>query len=567
MSDKLITEEIIDDTLSIEKVESDRTGALGENKEIYYGTDGNGGLIGDTTAAYDKAGSQFVIDPDDGFESASEMQIANQNASYQQTVNEIGQAKEQAQKDYTKEQTGSYVDYMKGVDAFGANAEQMAAMGLSRSGYNENSQVQAYVAYQNRVAVARESFNKIMLEYSNQMERARIANDSAIAQIYANSAQQLAALEIEKVAAVGQLVGQYQSAGNQINTRYDNLWKDTFDVMLQNRNNIESTILTTGVIPSDEKLAAAGMTREEAEALQGRYQNEIANEQTTATNNAQKHILDLIQSGAKPTAEQIAAAGWTQEYVDSLNELYNPTIKKSQDITANVDAYLAQGDLSGAITYAENNKGEISTEEYQALYYNIALNSDVDASTIETCIDTITEWKNSGKLSATDARSLEAYYYSQLGTSSDKAGIKLERINEGRYPGLVNPADYTYKGRQYFVKNKEIESNTVSILNGIATGSGKKTPAHGTIVMYNGKLYAYDSHTLPSGFLNLGMTTATKWKPIEIDSVNIGSNTVADELTKYFNTHKTATPEHSNNSTTKPHDDLKYSKYVDLQRR
>lgn len=571
-----VTEDVVDDTLSVDKVEEGRTGALTDNKDIYYGTDGKGGLIGDTNAAYDKAGSQFVIDPDDGFTSAAEMQIANQNASYQQTVTEIGQAKDQAQKDYTKEQTGSYVDYMKGIDPFGVNAEQMAAMGISQSGYNENSKVQAYVAYQNRVAVARESFNRIMLDYANQMERARIANDAAIAQIYASSAQQLAALEIERVAAVGQLVGQYQASANDINTRYDGLWKDTLDsiykdktfdeevrmnnetIKQQNRDNIESTILTTGVIPSEAALEAAGMTMDEAKALQGRYQTETAAKQTTATNEAQQHVLALIQGGAKPTASQIEAAGWTQEYIDSLNALYNPTINKGQqnstgvhitapDVSRNVDAYLANDNMGGAEAYLSKmlKDGEISKEEYQELYYNMAMNNEVTVENIGTNIDMITKWKNSGKLSAADAASLTSYYYGQIGASSDKAGVKLERIEGG-----ASDYYYKYKGTDYLTTYANIDSDTKSILNGIATGSGGKTPAHGTVVMYNGKLYVYDNHVTKHGFWGR-RETANTWKEIYMDSAITGNGqTIKEALTKYSNTHEVASPEHSNNTWT-----------------
>jgi hypothetical protein len=528
MSKNIVVEEIVDDTLPVDKVENDRQGALGENKEIYYGTDGSGGLIGDTTAAYDNAGSQFVIDPDDGFESAAEKQIASQNASYQQSLKEIGQLTEQAQKDYTKEQAGSYVDYMKGIDSFGVNAEQMAAMGLSRSGYNENSQVQAYVAYQNRVAVARESFNKIMLEYSNQMERARISNDAAIAQIYANSAQQLAALEIEKVAAIGQLVGQYQTSTNQINARYDSLWKDTLGVMQQNRENIESTILTTGVVPSDEALSAAGMTREEAEALKGRYETSAKNEQNTATNNAQRHILDLIQSGGKPNPEQIKAAGWTQEYVDSLNELYNPTIVKSSQISSTVDKYLADGNLDGAESYLDKmykNK-EIDQATYQEQYFNMALLHEVSVETLEASLDLITKWKNSGKITAADARSLEAYYYSQLGVSAQTAGITVTR--EGN--------SYKYNGISYSAYNfKEEHPKYVTALNVIATGSGDKTPARGTVVMFNGRVYVYD---LIEYGIGEGWRCITGYK----------EDPLGDALRKYSNTHELSLPEHSPDS-------------------
>ena len=94
----------------------------------------------------------------------------NQQAALQQqntdfTIQKIEQQKEQANKDYTKEQKGAYVDWQKQSNQYGVNAEIQAQQGLRNGGYSESSQVSMYNQYQNRVATARDSYNRAVLEY------------------------------------------------------------------------------------------------------------------------------------------------------------------------------------------------------------------------------------------------------------------------------------------------------------------------------------------------------------------------------------------------------------------
>lgn len=98
-------------------------------------------------------------------------------------IDKIEQQKEQAHKDYLKEQSGAYVDWQKQSNAYGANAEQMAAAGLAGSGFSESSQVSMYNTYQNRVTVARESYNQIVMDFNNGIREAQLQNNSIMAEI------------------------------------------------------------------------------------------------------------------------------------------------------------------------------------------------------------------------------------------------------------------------------------------------------------------------------------------------------------------------------------------------
>ena len=106
------------------------------------------------------------------------------------TIEQIEQQKDQAHKDYTKEQSASYVDWQKQSNQYGANAEQMASAGLTNAGYGESSQVSMYNTYQNRVATAREVYNRAVLNYDNAIKDAMLQNNSLLAEIAFNSLYQ-----------------------------------------------------------------------------------------------------------------------------------------------------------------------------------------------------------------------------------------------------------------------------------------------------------------------------------------------------------------------------------------
>jgi hypothetical protein len=148
-------------------------------------------------------------------------------------IEQINQQKDQAEKDYIKEQSGAYVDWQKQSNQYGVNAEAMAQNGMMNGGYAESSQVAMYTAYQNRVATARDSYNRAVLNYDNAIKDAQLQNNSAMAEIAYNSLQQqlelalqgfqykntLVTEKIDKKMQTHQMYRQeYQNVLNQINT-------------------------------------------------------------------------------------------------------------------------------------------------------------------------------------------------------------------------------------------------------------------------------------------------------------------------------------------------------------
>lgn len=113
-----------------------------------------------------------------------------QNAQTEFAIDEIERQKDNAEKDYIKEQTGAYVDWQKQSSQHGVNAEKMAANGMQNSGYAESSKVSMYNQYQTRITAARESFVRIQADYDAAIANARIQNNSALAQIAADAMRQ-----------------------------------------------------------------------------------------------------------------------------------------------------------------------------------------------------------------------------------------------------------------------------------------------------------------------------------------------------------------------------------------
>ena len=150
--------------------------------------------------------------------------LQQQNTDF--TIQKIEQQKEQAEKDYTKEQKGAYVDWQKQSNAYGVNAEQQAAAGLRGGGYSESSQVSMYNQYQNRVSTARETFNKATLEYDNSIKEAQLTNNAKLAEIAYNALQTKLEISLNGFQYKNQLLANQINAQQALNDTYYNRWQD-----------------------------------------------------------------------------------------------------------------------------------------------------------------------------------------------------------------------------------------------------------------------------------------------------------------------------------------------------
>ena len=165
------------------QVEADKKEALSQVENMY------GGMINNSDKYY-----QAQIDVSKQW-ADKQTQLQQEQTDF--AIDKIEQQKAQAKKDYTKEQSGAYVDWQKQSNPYGAQAEQMAAGGFTGSGYSESSQVAMYNQYQNRVATARESYNLAVQNYNNSITEARLQNNSVLAEIAYKALQQQLELSLQ----------------------------------------------------------------------------------------------------------------------------------------------------------------------------------------------------------------------------------------------------------------------------------------------------------------------------------------------------------------------------------
>ena len=163
---------------------------------------------------------------------------ANQQSELQQqqtdfAIQKIEQDKAQAQQDYTKEQKGAYVDYMKQTKS---NAQNMANSGLSNTGYSESSIVSMYNQYQNRVGTAKESLNQTIMNYNNGIQQAILANNEKLAEIAFTALQTENQLNQQAFEYKNTIILQKEQALQKLNDTYYARYQD---VLGQINNEIE----------------------------------------------------------------------------------------------------------------------------------------------------------------------------------------------------------------------------------------------------------------------------------------------------------------------------------------
>lgn len=194
------------------EVEADKKAALNEIDVTY------GNMINNA--------DKYYQDQIDAAQNYADKQTQLQEERTEFTINQINQQKEQSRKDYLKEQSGAYVDWQKQSGEYGANAEQMAAMGMQNTGYSESAQVSMYNTYQNRVATARESYNRAVLNYDNAIKDAQLQNNAALAEIAYNALRTQLELSLEGFQYKNSLIIDKSNKKMEVDNNYYNRYQD-----------------------------------------------------------------------------------------------------------------------------------------------------------------------------------------------------------------------------------------------------------------------------------------------------------------------------------------------------
>ena len=209
------------------QVTTEKTEALTDLENTY------GGMISDS--------DKFYKDQIQASKDYAAEQTANQNAQTKFTIEQINQQKQQAKEDYTKEQSGAYVDWQKQSNAYGANAEAMAAQGLQNTGFSESSQVSLYNTYQQRYVAAREAYSRAVLNYDNAIKEARLQNSSILAEIAYNALQQQLTLSLEGFQYKNTLLLDKVEKKTQLDQMYHQRWQDVL-AQINEENKLKETV-------------------------------------------------------------------------------------------------------------------------------------------------------------------------------------------------------------------------------------------------------------------------------------------------------------------------------------
>lgn len=255
-----------------------------------------------------------------------------QNASTEQQVKEINQQREKTERDYQKEQRGAYTDYQKQVNEYGVNAEIMASRGLAGTGYAESSQVSMYNAYQNRVAMARQSLADSQQNYDNLIAQARLNNDTRQAEIANELAKAQAEYALQGFQYKNSLIESRQQQLNQLNSRYDTRYNTMLGVMeneLQAKRQNFNTY--SGVIQANKEMiqdinkfnqememkdrqwkAEMEMKDRQFKAQQAQWEKEYQLERqklqaSISSSNSKKYNIDPYSGGNESTGEVVRA--------------------------------------------------------------------------------------------------------------------------------------------------------------------------------------------------------------------------------------------------------------------
>ena len=144
-----------------------------------------------------------------------------QNQMTNQAITEINQNKEYQKQDYLKEQKGAYADWQKQSKQFARDN-----IGLRNTGLSETGNIAMYTAYQNRVATARDTYNRAVTNYDNQITNARLQNNKILAEIGYNTLKSTLELGLQSFQYQQELKQKQYEANNSVRDRAYNRWSD-----------------------------------------------------------------------------------------------------------------------------------------------------------------------------------------------------------------------------------------------------------------------------------------------------------------------------------------------------
>ena len=447
------------------------------------------------------------------------------------------QAEKQAETDRQRAIIDANSAYQQGLSTYGANAETMASMGLSGSGYGEYLTGKAYATQrgevQNANVTAQARKDQALYEENSAKTQA--------AQIYAND---LIGIKNQQNADYGSLYDSAMSGASIEALMQDGRWnsltpeQQSIIRQITSANSVKAQI--EGGATLDEIKAGnvwAGLTVDTQQQLSN-YYNTLNEAKTAESENNFKTYLSGIQSGAYTLEDVKNLSGYSKlspeqtkrlesaydseinVIVSSLSEAYKDNWNNLNDVKKTLSGL---GYSENVITdfvsrWQENNLEDFKSMEVleQTTIDNAVAEgviSSEGSKTLKPTGKTYTDSFNTGEMSS------ESYIEIQNDKSASKFkdGWNVSGYGTGGKGGtgdkftlVLNPnwrgvnKDATYR---LTTTGSITDSAKIKRLNTLATGSPDKTPstaldsflgnahnqktAPGKIVVYEGDLYIY----------------------------------------------------------------------------
>lgn len=308
----------------------------------------------------------------------ADKQTEIQQANTDFTIEKVNQAKDQAKKDYTKEQKAAYTDYQKATNQYGVNAEKLAEQGLQNTGYSESTRTNMYNTYQNRYASARESYNQAILNYDNSIKEAQLANNAALATIAYEALQKQLELSLQGFQYKNQLVLQKLEAVNQTKDRYYQRWQD-----VQSQINTENA-LAEQIRQYNESLAeqkrqyneSLAFQKQQAAQEQANWEKQYALQKASASRSSSGGSSSSGSSSTKLTNGSSGSSNLSNSSSNSSSSSKSTTLSKNAQAQYTLaSGRVSMGDKEGArngIYWAYDN-GKISEAEADILFSKLGL--------------------------------------------------------------------------------------------------------------------------------------------------------------------------------------------------
>ncbi len=363
--------------------------------------------------------------------------------------------------------------YRQMLASYGANAEKLAGMGLTGSGYSDYLSGKAYATSraeaQNANKEADAAVRSAESSYSQALGQAKY--NKMMAEADAENTYSQALLNAEISRDTGKYEASTAGAASAANGTSN-----------YNRLRIE----ITGDASDDDIAAYAdeyGFTPEQvSELTRIRNEKKTSAAESTRTEGFNSARVNITADTGDYEIE--AAAGTYGLSAEQKQELYRirDEKKKQEDRYA-----LGLDSDSNVLAKADEmlKSNTISQEEAHSIYDSMIYSAIASATKddIETLVKELYGYKKAGKITA----AMYSKYLAELGrvTSNLKAVNKAKKNAEaedsGGRGGQVSGAD----------KDRTNDDQLTEMLNKASTGDANKTPGIGTIATVNGKSYRY----------------------------------------------------------------------------